>query len=133
MDPQRKTDLLEFTVLAKAVIYNKDRMAQLIEMMETPEGAVQAVHAVVAAIEQRKRVPANVAPLLGMNVYLLMVDSAAQITGEQPDPEIVQSVVMTLLQEFAGTHAERPAGPAEEASAPPAGPAGGLIGAAMGG
>lgn len=117
MEDQVKSDLMSFTVMAKAVIYDAGRMRQFIEMMDTPDGAVQAVQTVVGIIEQKKAVPPRVAPLLAMNVYLLMVDAAANITGEEPDSEIVQSVVMQLMQQFSQSHAE-PEPEAAEAGEP---------------
>lgn len=98
MDPQKKTALMEFTVLAKSIIFNEKRLQELIPMMGTPDGSVQAVQAVVGALEQKKPVPPDVAPLLGMNVYMLLVDMAHQVTGDEPDEQIVLSVIKMIFQ-----------------------------------
>lgn len=97
MEPKKKTVLMEFTVLAKAVIFNEQRLQELVPMMGTPDGSVQAVQAVVGAIEQKKPVPPDVAPLLGMNIYMLLVDMAQQITGDQPDEQIVLEVIKMIF------------------------------------
>lgn len=97
MDPQRKGALMQFTTAAKSIIFDANRMRQFLPMMDTKSGAIQAVQAVIGVIEQKKPVPANIAPLLGVNVYMLMVDMAREITGMEPDPEIVKGVVGEIL------------------------------------
>lgn len=97
MDPQRKQTLASFTTAAKAVIYDTKRMQGLLPMMDTPEGAIQAVQTIVGAIEQKKPVPPDIAPFLGVNVYMLMVDMAHKVTGENPDPNIVKAVIGKII------------------------------------
>lgn len=97
MDPQRKGALMAFTNAAKAVLYDAGRMRQFLPMMDTKSGAIQAVQAVVSVIEQKKPVPPDIAPLLAVNIYMLMVDMAREITDQEPDPAIVKTVVGELL------------------------------------
>jgi len=115
MDPQRKQTLASFTAAAKAVIYNTKRMQGLLPMMSTPDGAIQAVQTIVGAIEQKKPVPPDIAPLLGVNIYMLMVDMAHKVTGENPDPGIVKTVMGRILATMNQSHRTKPAAP------PPAG------------
>lgn len=115
MDPQRKQTLTSFTTAAKAVIYNTKRMQGLLPMMSTPDGAIQAVQTIVGAIEQKKPVPPDIAPLLGVNIYMLMVDMAHKVTGENPDPGIVKTVMGRILATMNQSHRTKPAAP------PPAG------------
>lgn len=112
MEPQNKHALASFIMAAKAVIYDANRMRGLLPMMDTPEGAIQAVQTIMGAIEQRRPVPPAVAPLLGMSVYLLMVDMAHNVTGEQPDPGIVKSVIGKIM----GTMAKSYRGQRQQAS-----------------
>ena len=115
MDPQRKQTLASFITAAKAVIYNTKRMQGLLPMMSTPDGAIQAVQTIVGAIEQKKPVPPDIAPLLGVNIYMLMVDMAHKVTGENPDPGIVKTVIGRILAAMNQSHRTKPAAP------PPAG------------
>ena len=120
MDPQRKGALMQFTTAAKSIIFNADRMRQFLPMMDTKSGAIQAVQAVIGAIEQKKPVPADIAPLLGVNVYMLMVDLAKDATGMAPDPAIVQGVVGEILATMKRAYSQKqPAQPAQ--------PVGGII------
>jgi len=140
MEPQKKTALMEFTLMAKAFIFNEQRLAKLIPMMGTPDGSVQAVQAVVGAIEQKKPVPPDCAPLLGMNVYMLLVDKAQEITGDKPDEQIVLQVIKMIFEAAKRSHVEQAEAPIEQdpmqqqGAAPPADPAmsGGIIGQGMG-
>ena len=97
MEPQRKQTIAAFTTAAKAVLYDVKRMQGLLSMMDTQDGAVQAVQTVIGAIEQKKPVPPDIAPLLGVNVYMLMVDMAHKVTGENPDPNIVKAVIGKII------------------------------------
>lgn len=104
MDAQRKQNLSQYVMAAKAVIYETNRARGLLEMLDTPEGAIQAVQTVVGAIDQKKPVPPDVAPLLGVSVYMLLVDLAHNVTGEQPDANIVKSVIGQLMATMAGAY-----------------------------
>lgn len=136
MDPQRKQTLTSFTTAAKAVIYDTKRMQGLLPMMDTPEGAIQAVQTIVGAIEQKKPVPPDIAPLLGVNVYMLMVDMAKEITGMEPDAGIVKGVVGEILATMAQSHGRQgqmaqPGGQPGQAAPAQQPPQGGIIQKAM--
>lgn len=124
MDPQRKSALEQLITAAKAVIFDAKRMSQFLPMMDTKSGAIQAVQSVMAVIEQKKPVPPDLSPLLGASIYMLMVDMAKDVTGMQPDPAIVQTVVGEILASMkpaAGQPAPQGDPPMQEQ------PAGGLM------
>lgn len=92
-----KSELDKFVVLAKAVIYDAKRAKVLIPMMDTQAGAVQAVMSVMAGIEGQREVPNQLQPLLGVSIYMLMVDLAMQVTGEQPDKAIMKKTMAAIM------------------------------------
>ena len=115
MDPQRKGALTQFTNAAKSIVFDAKRMQQFLPMMDTKSGAIQAVQTVISVIEQKKPVPPDIAPLLGVNVYLVMVDLAKDITGMGPDPAIVKGVVgeiLSAMQQSHGGQQQKPQAPA---------------------
>jgi hypothetical protein len=101
ISPQDKSVLAKFSLVAQKIIYEPKRFKQFLQMMGTKEGAVQAVHTVIAAIEQIKPIPPQVRPYLGVNTYMLMIDVAQEVTGAQPDPAIVKEVTGIILSEAA--------------------------------
>lgn len=122
MDEQRKGALGQFTTAAKGIIFDANRMRQFLPMMDTRSGAIQAVQTVIGVIEQKKPVPPDIRPLLGVQVYMLMVDMAKEITGAKPDPKIVQTVVGEILGTL-GQGAQQP----QQAQQPDQQPPQGLI------
>lgn len=121
MDPQKKGALAQFTTAAKAIIYDAGRMQQFLPMMDTKDGAIKAVQSIVSVIEQRKPVPPGVAPLLAVNSYMLLVDMAREITGQEPDPAIVKGVVDEILATVGQSHPEQGETPQMEQEEPEAG------------
>lgn len=104
LTPESKGELSKFTTAAKVVIFNPDRMRAFLPMLDQQDGAIQAVQTVIGAIEQKRPVPADIAPLLGVNVYLLLVDMAKEITGDDPDPQIVKDVVVQILGQMSNAY-----------------------------
>lgn len=121
MDPQRKGALMQFTTAAKSIIFDAGRMGKFLPMMDTKAGAIQAVQAVIGVIEQKKPVPPDIAPLLAVNVYMLMVDLAKDATGMAPDPAIVKGVVGEILATMGRAYGGQNPAPAQP-------PAAGIIG-----
>ena len=117
MDPQRKNTLRQFTTAAKAIIYDAGRMRQFLQMMDTKTGAIQAIQTVIGVIEQKKPVPPDILPFLGVNIYMLMVDVASEATGAAPDPEIVKGVIVEIL----ATLRQKPQQPVQQTQAAPPG------------
>ena len=117
MDPQRKGALAQYLNAAKAVIFDANRMRQFLPMMDTKAGAIQAVQAVIAVIEQKKPVPADIAPLLGAATYMIMVAMAKDVTGMQPDPEIVKGVVGEILATMGQAYGGQKPAPVQPAAA----------------
>lgn len=121
LDPQVKGELDKFTTAVKAIIYNPDRMKQFLPMLNSANGAIQAVHVIISAIEQKKPIPPQVVPLLGVNAYMLMVDMAQEITGNTPDPAIIKNVIAKIVQSIGQSHAAKEQGmPPEGAETPEA-------------
>jgi hypothetical protein len=119
MTPETKSELSKFTTAAKLVIFNPERMRQFLPMLESTDGAIQAVQTIIGAIEQKKQVPPDVAPLLGVNVYLLLVDMAKEITGQAPDPQVVKDVVVQILEQMSSAYQEGGEAPEQEQSEMP--------------
>lgn len=99
--------LSKYSDVVKKIIYNPQRMSKFMEMLGTKEGAVTAVHTVVAAVGKLKPIPPTLIPLLGVNAYVLMVDVAKKVTDQDPDPQIMQDVVGQIMAE--GQAAQQPA------------------------
>lgn len=99
LDPQSKDLLAKLTIVAKKIIYNPERMKQFMQMMGTPDGAITAVQSVISVIDQKTDIPPQILPLLGINVYMVMVDVAQAATKLQPDAGIMKAVISKILQQ----------------------------------
>ena len=138
MNPKVKEDLMSYTLAAKAIIYDAKRMESFLPMIETRNGAIQAVQSVMAVIDMKKPIPPSVAPFLGVNIYVLMVQMAQDITGRKADKAIMQKVIFDILGNVLKSHGKptkQPAAPMAQPEAQPQPPAAqpapqpGLIGA----
>lgn len=109
--------LTKYTTVAKKIIYNPERMRSFMKMLDSKEGALQAVQTVVAAIDKLKPVPPQLMPLLGVNCYLLMVDVAQEVTSFEPDPAILQEVAGQILAAMGG-HESAESAQVEQAEPP---------------
>jgi len=101
--------LTKFTVLAKSVIYDKQRMEKFMNMMGTADGALVAVQTVIGAIEQAKPIPPDVLQQLGVNIYLLLVDMAQHITGVKPGPNRLKQVISKIIDTLSKPQSPQPA------------------------
>lgn len=95
---QSNDTLLKFTMAAKAVLANPDRLEALIKMAQTKPGAITAVHTVMQAIELRAKIPEQIKPILGMNIYMLIVDAAQHVMGKKADPNVMRGVVSDIVK-----------------------------------
>ncbi len=133
MNPKVKEDLMSYTLAAKAIIYDAKRMESFLPMIETRNGAIQAVQSVMAVIDMKKPIPPSVAPFLGVNIYVLMVQMAQDITGRKADKAIMQKVIFDILGNVLKSHGKPAKQPmAQPTPQPPAAqpaPQPGLIGA----
>lgn len=123
--------LTKFTLLAKHVIYDPDRMRQFMHMLDTPPGAVMAVKTVMGAIEQAKPIPPGVLSQLATNVYLVLVDLAQEITKKKASPGLMQQVNGMIQDAVKESHGQ----PEQFAAQQPAArsqPQGGIIQQAQG-
>lgn len=109
INPQDKSVLMKYTMIAKKIIYEPKRMGQFLKMMGTKEGAVAAVNTVLGAIDKLKPIPPQIKPYLGVNAYMVMVDVAQEVMQQAPDQAIVKEVVGMILSQAQGAPA--PAGP----------------------
>lgn len=125
LNQQDKDALSRYTMVAKKIIYDAERMKQFMQMLGSKAGALQAVHAVMSIIEKNRPIPPNMAPLLGVNIYMLMVDVAQQSTGHQPDPailkEVIGQIVSTIGRAQSRPQEEMQEGRPEEVGAPQGG------------
>ncbi len=119
MDPQDKSQLTAFTQMAQKIIYDTERMKQFMKMLGSKEGALVAVQTVIGVIERNRPVPPQLAPLLGMNVYMLMVALAQDVTGKKADAKIMREVVNAILTATVKSHQSKPPVPPVP-QAPPA-------------
>lgn len=107
--PEDKSLLSKYTQVAKKIIYDPQRMKAFMKMLGTKEGALTAVHAVVAAVDKMRPIPPQLRAFLGVNAYVIMVDVAQEATGGKPDPKIMQQVVGMIIQESQGQPSAQPA------------------------
>jgi len=98
MEEQKKSRLMEFTTAAKHIIFDAERFKQFLPMLDTGDGAIKAVQTVIAVIETKYPVPQDIAPLLAMNIYLLMVDMAQEILGVKPDSRTVMDTMSAVMK-----------------------------------
>lgn len=138
MDPNKKSRLMLLTTAAKHIIFNAERMEKFLPMLNTRDGAIKAVQAVIGVIDRKQPVPPDVAPLLGVNIYMLMVDMAQEVVGQKPDVKIVRNVIQAILQTVAKTEPlqsdikrdrTQPQQPAQQQQPQPAQQPAGLMGA----
>lgn len=93
-----KEELFKWITVAKMAVYDKGRAEQYLPLMQSRGGAVQAVLSLLAALEQKREVPAPIRPMLAMNIYMMMVDVAMGATGEQPSKEAMVQTMKALMQ-----------------------------------
>lgn len=103
LNPKSKSVLDKFTKVAKAIIYEPKRMMQFIQMLGSPEGAITAVQSVISVMEKKMPVPPDVLPLLGVNIYMAMVDIAQASTDVKADPGVMKKVISAILTKLEGS------------------------------
>lgn len=128
LNPQAKSELEKFTMIAKKIIYNGERMKHFAAMLGAPESAVTAVQSVISVIERRKPVPDELIPLLGVNIYMAMVDVLQEASkternpeGIKADPGVMKSVIGAILQKMKSSQPQQPTQPQPEQPAQPQG------------
>lgn len=119
--PDSKDRLMRFTIIAKAIIYDAGRMKQFLQLMSTKDGAITAVKSIMGVIENKTQIPPDLAPLLGVNIYMLLVDVAQEITGGKPNPAIIKSVIAKIVNSIQPTPQAGAPAPAGAQAAPPQG------------
>jgi hypothetical protein len=130
MNPQIKDRLVKLTSAAKAVIYEPKRMMAFLQLMGTKEGALTAVRTVMAAIENKTQIDAPVKPLLGVNIYMVMVDVAQEVLQKKPSARVIKEVVDMILKDLGAESAPSKAPPPEaDPQTPPQAAPQGMLGA----
>ena len=124
LDPQSKSMLDKFTMVAKKIIYHPGRMQHFMQMLGTPEGAITAVQSVIAAMEKRQPVPPQILQLLGINIYLAMVDVAQESTGVKADEGVMKKVMGAILSKLQSNQPQQPNQQQQPTQAPQAAPQG---------
>ena len=108
MNDDYKDTMLRLIIAAKTILYDAKRMQPLLGMMSTKDGALNAVHTVMAAIQRKKPIPSDMAPLVGVSILMLIVDVAKQVTGKSPAPALLNDVAKTLMQNVGEAHPPLP-------------------------
>jgi len=124
MTPQDQQLLTKLTLAVKKIVYEPGRFKTFLKMLGTKDGAVVAVHTVLAVLQKATQIPPQILPQLGVNTYVIMVDLAQEVTGHKADPKIVHDVMQAIMK-------ENSAQPAPAAPQPPQAPQG-IIGQQMG-
>lgn len=101
--------LPKYVTAAKAIIYDAKRASTLVQMLATKSGTVSAVHSVMAALGQAKKIPPNIAPELALTIFALLLDIAHQITGRMPSPKLVGEVAVALRSDVVKHNTQTPA------------------------
>ena len=97
-----KQDLAQFMDAAKMVVYDQKYAPQFVDLIETQQGAIDAVGGVMGVLDQRKPVPPEIYPSLAVSIYLMMVDVAMAATGEKPDKATMKQTINALLSTLGG-------------------------------
>ena len=98
MNPQDTQLLTKLTLAVKKIVYDPQRFKTFLGMLGSKEGAITAVHTILALIQHEVQVPPALLPQLGVNAYLIMVEVAEHVTGHKADPHIVHDVVQMVMQ-----------------------------------
>lgn len=126
-----KTQLTKLTMAAQSIIYDAKRGKSLLDMMDSPEGCVQAVHTVMSAVNKKQKIKHEESVLLAPAIFLVLVDFAKGL-GKTLPPKKVQQVIKMLMDEANATYKteEQPTEPEQPAPVQPPQPTG-MIGAAV--
>jgi len=119
--------LSKLLAIAKMAVYDKKRAAQYLPMLDTQLGAVTAVMGVLAAMQMKTKIPHQVAGMLGVNIYLMMVDVAMAASGVKPDIAIMKATMSALMDKLAKGAGQQPAPVAQPEVAQPAQQPAGMI------
>lgn len=101
--PEVKSQLSKYTTAAKLIIYNPERMTGFMKLLGSPEGAVTAVQTVMSVLEKKTPIPPEIAAMLGVSCYLIMVDVAQKATRVKPDPKLMKAVIGKIMDTITET------------------------------
>jgi hypothetical protein len=89
----------KFVTAAKAIVYSEERANIFLPMLDTRQGAVEAVMNLLSALDGKRKIPREIVPMLAVHVYLMMVDVAMAATGDQPSKEVMRQTIQALMQQ----------------------------------
>lgn len=100
-NPDKKSLLNKFIKAVEDIIEDAGRMSQLAPLLDTRDGAVQAVGTVLGTIEQRAPIPPEIKSLLAARTYFLMVDMLQEAHEQKPDIQAVHQTLLAIMKAFA--------------------------------
>lgn len=106
---ETKSTLAKYTQLAKKIIYTPERAKALADLMESSDGPVQAVMTVLAGIENLKPIPPDVRTMLSINVLMIILDLAEQVTGQDIPEQVLMGEIQKVLEAVTAPAPEQPA------------------------
>ena len=124
VDPQYKLTLLKFVNAAKYVIYDPQRAASLLKMMQgNGTGALAAVHTVIASIEQNKPVDPKIVPLLSVSILMLLLELMKKAFNKELPPDTLKKLISQVMLASTQDHLNHPTQQAQQAAQPAVPPA----------
>lgn len=109
LQPERKSLLAKYTKAVQHIVYDAGRMKELAPMLNTRDGAVKAVMAVLGVIDQRKPIPQDIKTLLAINTYIIMVDLLKDVYQKNPERDAVGKTIMAIIKAVAAPKQPQPA------------------------
>ena len=98
INPQDKSMLTKFTLLAKKIIYDPARAKSLAKIMDADGGITQATLTVLGAVETVKPVPPNLRPMLAVNILIIILDMAEEVMKVEIPQEALMGEINKVLQ-----------------------------------
>ena len=104
-EKQVREHMTDLTIAAQHIIYDPKRAKQLLGMMSTKTGILNAVHTVLGGIDQTKPLGRDEAVLLAPIVLMLMADLGKEVSGKKPDPKLLQEMTKSVMMDAKDTYA----------------------------
>lgn len=119
MDQASKGRLQKITQAAQAIIYDPQRGAEFVDMMQQGmQGQIEAVLAVLGIIEQRTQIERPLVIPAAISILAILVDVTGKALGKKPDMSSMAEVQQALIQRIADEYGQGQGAPMQEA--PPA-------------
>ena len=98
INPQDKSMLTKFTLLAKKIIYDPARAKSLAKIMDADGGITQATLTVLGAVETVKPIPPSIRPMLAVNILIIILDMAEEVMKVEIPQEALMGEINKVLQ-----------------------------------